>query len=406
MSSTLNLALLKKILTQPTAPFREMHVIKTLTQEFKNFNIPYFQDSVGNIVVGVSSQKEYVKLVQTKSQEPLRIFIAHMDHPGFHGVKWKNQNTLNIKWHGGSPTKHLKNSKVWLANSQKYLGEGLLTKAHLEATKVNISKSIKTGEVKMPAQNIFTKDIFAKSIFAKNIFGGLAFRAPVWTQGKLLYTKGADDLVGSFAITHLALKYLSKKTSMKTPPRFLGLLTRAEEVGFIGAIGHFELGWLKNTKREILCISLETSRALTGAAIGRGPVVRLGDRYTVFNPNYLKTLVDLAKISLGTNFQKKVMDGGTCEGTIATAYGFPAIGISVPLGNYHNQSFEGGIDSRGLCGPAPEFVHLKDVNGLLTLCEDLLKPGIFSKNPWTRSIAKFRRNFKKYTPLLKSAFFS
>ena len=35
------------------------------------------------------------------------------------------------------------------------------------------------------------------------------------------------------------------------------------------------------------------------------------------------------------------MDGGACEATAALASGIPAIGISVPLGNYHNESFEG-----------------------------------------------------------------
>ena len=45
------------------------------------------------------------------------------------------------------------------------------------------------------------------------------------------------------------------------------------------------------------------------------------------------------------------MDGGTCEATTATVYGYPCVGISVPLGNYHNQCFEGGPDSRGPLGP-------------------------------------------------------
>src|SRR5262249_14112773 len=146
------------------------------------------------------------------------------------------------------------------------------------------------------------------------------------------------------------------KSKKKQP--FIGLLTRAEEVGFIGAIGHFELGWVQKALRPVICVSLETSRALPGAEIGKGPVVRLGDRTTVFDSSSLKIFSDLAAKTLPDKHQKRVMDGGTCEATAATVYGLPCVGISIPLGNYHNQSFEGGPDSAGPLGPAPEFVHL------------------------------------------------
>ena len=81
--------LLRSILSQPTAPFRERNVIRTITAEFDKAGVPYFADPIGNIVVGVDSQKSYKKLLATRSpSEPLRVFIAHMDHPGFHGLEW------------------------------------------------------------------------------------------------------------------------------------------------------------------------------------------------------------------------------------------------------------------------------------------------------------------------------
>ena len=61
-------------------------------------------------------------------------------------------------------------------------------------------------------------------------------------------------------------------------------------MGFVGAIAHFELDWRERARRPIVAISLETSRTLPNALIGQGPVVRLGDRRTVFDPGYLHIL--------------------------------------------------------------------------------------------------------------------
>jgi endoglucanase len=74
----------------------------------------------------------------------------------------------------------------------------------------------------------------------------------------------------------------------------------------------------------------------------------------------------------------------------------------VPLGNYHNQSFEGGPDSRGPLGPAPEFVHRGDVEGLLALCHGLMETKLPWANPWETKRQEFRKNLKGYRPLLES----
>jgi endoglucanase len=92
--------LLETILSKPSSPFRETHVIKTITQTLSKHKVPYFLDSDSNIVVGSKDLKSYKKLLSKKSSEPLRVFIAHMDHPGFHGEKWLSPTELEVKWHG------------------------------------------------------------------------------------------------------------------------------------------------------------------------------------------------------------------------------------------------------------------------------------------------------------------
>jgi endoglucanase len=397
--------ILNEILSQPTVPFRESHVIRRIARELDEKGVPYFQDPIGNVVVGAGSQGEYLKLLKKKEAEPLRIFIAHTDHPGFHGVEWTGERELSVKWHGGSPTAHLEGARVWLADESGARGHGHFRRVEMHPS----GKALVAGTIEIDGESPGLNRTHAPK--PAQLFGGFAFREPVWQEGRLLYTKAADDLVGCYAIVRLAVEAFApakggkgkgtRPGGKKPRPPFIGLLTRAEEVGFIGAIGHFELGWFKQAKRELLFVSLETSRQLhPGAEIGKGPVVRLGDRYTVFDAGRLRVFTELAQKALPDAHQRRVMDGGTCEATVAVSYGYPSVGISVPLGNYHNQSFEGGPDSRGPNGPAPEFVSLDDVEGLVTLCGALLAPKLKWSDAFAAKRADFRKSLKTYRKLL------
>jgi endoglucanase len=389
------LALLKAILSQPTAPFREQHVARCVSEHLEKASVPHFYDPAGNLIVGVGSEAAYRSLLRKRDEEPVRVFIAHMDHPGFHGVRWAGPNRLAIKWHGGSPVKHLAGAKAWVANDEGVVAQGRLSKASL----VKKGWAIDTAEVRLPTQ--FSQLFQQKTPAAKSLFGGFSFRSAYWMSGKRLYTRAADDLVGVFCIVSTAIDLFrsSQKGRNKQTP-FIGLLTRAEEVGFVGAVQHFELGWLAAAKRPVVCVSLEASRTLPGARIGKGPVVRLGDRRTVFDSGALKVFSDLAEKVLPQRHQRRVMDGGACEATATTAWGLPTIGITLPLGNYHNQGFEGGMDCPKPEGPAPEFVHLGDINGELRLCRALMRPGLAWSDPWQVTRRRLVKNTRHYSGLV------
>jgi endoglucanase len=378
-----------ELLNQPTAPFREDHVIALVERFLEGAHVPFFRDPVGNVIVGCTSRAQYHRLVREKTAEPLRVFIAHMDHPGFHGVRWISKTRLKVKWHGGSPAKHLDGSRVWLASQSGYCTAGKLGHVQLVKSK----KAMDSAVVQI------TDTMTTPRPKADKLYGGFKFRAPVWRSGMKLYTKAADDLVGVFAVVDTAIWLHTKRRGREAPP-FLGLLTRAEEVGFIGAIGHFELGWLGEARRPLISVSLETSRTLPGAVVGNGPVVRLGDRRTVFHPGYLEVLTGVALKALPKKHQRRIMDGGTCEATAAIAYGLPAIGLSIPLGNYHNEGFEGGPDCRAARGPAPEFVHLDDIDGMRKLCRALMQSGLPWQMPWKRPRQQLRKRLHGYRRLL------
>ncbi len=372
---------LKKILALPTAPFRENAVTAYATEFCGRSRIPCFNDPAGNVIVGAKDRAAYRTIARGTAREPLRLFIAHTDHPGFHGLERLGRNRFKAIWHGGSPVKHLRGARVWIADQAGYQGHGEITSAKIHKAGYAITeltiRAADPGILERPA---------------KSLFGGFGFRAPVWQSGERIYTKAADDLVGVFAILETALAL--KKARSRRP--FLGLLTRGEEVGFVGAVAHFELGWLPPGKKQPMCVSVETSRTLPGAIIGKGPVVRLGDRRTVFDPAGLSVLTELAARLLPGKHQRRIMDGGVCEAAAATAWGLPAIGISVPLGNYHNQGFEGGADCRGPQGPAPEFVHADDVSGLLRLCRGLMEPRLGWDDAWRTTRARLAKNSRRY----------
>ncbi len=405
MLTAQRLSQLKDILRQPAAPFCEQHVARCVSAQLNQAGVPYFEDPFGNLVVGVASEKAYRQLLQRRQNEPVRVFIAHMDHPGFHAVRWLadtrsgdsclDKERLAIKWHGGSPLKHLAGARLWLADETQRL-----TGAKLKA-KLSKPKLLKAGWAIDSAEVVITspRGISLKQQYpgkqVKRLFGSFVFRSDCWISGKRLYTRAADDLVGVFAIVSTAIDLQRKRS--KAP--FIGLLTRAEEVGFVGAVKHFELGWLQTARRPVVCVSLEASRTLPGAIVGKGPVVRLGDRRTTFDSGALQVLSGLAEKVLPGRHQRRLMDGGACEATAATAWGLPTIGITLPLGNYHNQGFEGGMDCPKPEGPAPEFVHLDDIDGELRLCRALLQPGLDWSDPWSRMRLRLLKNTRNYRAL-------
>jgi len=378
-------AFLMRLLSCPTAPFQEELVARLVEERLTRRRIPHFRDPAGNLVVGCDTARAYKQQLGERAREPLRILIAHMDHPGFHGHRWNDRGQLEVRWHGGSPTRFLAGSRVWLTDVEGWRAEGRLMAPTLARGGHYLARAavaLERGRPDRPAAN--------------TIYGGFAFRAPAWRRGRLLYTKAADDLIGVFAIVNTAERLFRRS---RRPP-FVGLLTRAEEVGFVGAIAHLELGWLQSARRPLLAVSLETSRTLPGAQIGKGPVVRLGDRRGPFDPAATQVLTQVARRALPKRHQRRIMDGGSCEASAALAWGLPAIGISVPLGNYHNQGLEGGPDCRGRNGPAPEFVHLDDVDGLLKLCRALVERGLPWHHPWKAQRVQLGLNRRRYRRLL------
>lgn len=175
---------------------------------------------------------------------------------------------------------------------------------------------------------------------------------PFEIKDGIIHSRVCDDLIGCAAIIAMMMELEEDEVEADV----YGLFTRAEEVGFNGAVVMAKDWPLPDGVRFV---SLETSSPRGGAEIGAGPAIRVGDRISVFDDAITAELVDAAaeyKIPV----QRCLLDGGACEATAMNVFGVPAAGISVLLGNYHNVPEK----KKGM---ACEYVSLADSKNLVKL---------------------------------------
>lgn len=173
-----------------------------------------------------------------------------------------------------------------------------------------------------------------------------------------VFSRACDDLIGCATVVTM-FQELERSGAEAS---CYGVFTRAEEVGFVGAI---ELAKSGRLSREVTVISLECSSEKSGMCrMGDGAILRVGDRTSIFDPHVTAMLAELAKRA-EIPVQRCLMSGGTCEATAYQLYDYRCGALCVALGNYHN------------CGPderiEPEFVSLDDVRALTRLCVEIAK---------------------------------
>ncbi len=174
---------------------------------------------------------------------------------------------------------------------------------------------------------------------------------PFELKDGIIRSRVCDDLIGCAAIVALFQELEKADANVNC----YGIFTRAEEVGFVGAV---ELAKKWPLPEGVSFVSLETSAPRGGAEMGKGPVIRVGDRMSVFDDAITAELVD-AGVAGKIPHQRALLDGGSCEATAMNLYGIPAAGISIILGNYHNCPPKKGISE--------EFVSLADTKNLVKL---------------------------------------
>ncbi len=324
--------LLNDMLSIPTAPFAEHRVIDYIERFCsKRKQLKLSRDRAGNVLVHVRVGKRVVK-------RPVCI-TAHLDHPGFVADRMTGKGYLQAFWRGGVPPQYFVGSRV------RFDVNGIWVRGVIRSVNV------------VPRDGQYRVDTAVLQV-PRDIPSGAAgmwdFPDPV-VRGTRIYARGCDDLAGASAML-CSMDELAG--SSKSCDAYF-LFTRAEEVGFIGAIAACRL---KTIPAKCFVVAMETSSERPFAKMGDGPILRVGDKASTFThaaTAYCHRIArELAREDKRFQYQRKLMDGGTCESSAYCTLGYEATGICIALGNYHN------VDStRNKL--APEYIDLDDFDNVV-----------------------------------------
>jgi len=345
------LRLIETLVNLPTAPFVETAVADFIRDFVKaRPALKLKRDRFGNLLV------KYDPARKSKQRGRPLLFAAHMDHPGFIADGMTDDGLLRAQWHGGVRGGYFKGSRVkfWCDDGWR---SGTIVKT--------IANKTKLKDARYP-------DPPPKEVHIK-MRGSVPRGAPgMWglpdarVSGKRLSARVCDDIAGLAAV----LAMLDQLCTQRAKAPAYGFFTRAEEVGFGGALAALDGG---TVPKRALVVVVECSKVIPGVEMGAGPVLRVGDRASVFSPAttaYCQVVADqLVKDKKQFSYQRKLMDGGTCEATPYCVYGYDATCICLPLMNYHNMDTAKGkiapekIDTRDYLNLIDWFVALAQSPG-------------------------------------------
>ncbi len=348
------LRLLQDVLSCPTSPFCERAVIEYVRSWAFRRGVDFAQDAAGNVLLSASSASGGPRAGKAKartSKAPTWVFTAHMDHPGFF-VRRSRGRSVWATFRGGVAKTYFPGSRVRLITPD---AECVATVATVRKSKEFHALDCRLELVGQSVCNVPPGSI--------GMWDVPTFRR---RNGRIT-ARACDDLAGSAAVMAAIEEIISRRPDVKV----MGLLTRAEEVGYVGALAACRLGTIP---AGAWVVGIETSKAQPAAKIGGGAVIRVGDGTRVFNEpltaHISAVAKDLAKRDKDFQFVRQLMPGGTCESTAFCAFGHLAGALAVPLGNYHNQHPRGQI--------AAEFINEGDfdclVNLLVALATDKRNP--------------------------------
>jgi putative aminopeptidase FrvX len=303
----------------PTATGHEYFVRDYLVERLRK--LPHVRlrlDEFGNLIARYQHK--------ARSREPIRL-VAHMDHPGF------AVEGAELHFRGGVEERYFLGEKIIFHGP----GRPRLGSAVIVAT--DFSDGAKRARIAGP--------IPAGATFA-------TWDLPAADCTKSLFLSPACDDLAQVA-TMLAL--LQRLAEADAPGCVEALFTRAEEVGFYGTLAALKS---RQPLEPMVTLSLETSSAQGFARLGDGPVVRVGDRLSIFDSrvtHWLETAFrDLKDCAPRTQWQRLLMGGGACEATVFHRAGFPTGALCVGMNAYHNM---GAGDSL-----RRESISLRDWQGL------------------------------------------
>lgn len=374
---------LKEITSIPTAAGREGLVIQWIRRwTAARRDLTLREVAAGNLIVTRRSNMDRADDPDLPSQSlrqgrrkgknaPLFV-TAHLDHPAFvvRSVH-RGGRMAEMEFRGG-------------VHDPYFLGAGIDVHSATSGRRVATGKVVELDSKAKPFKRILVRlehtaaidpDLPAQSLRQVRRIGIEAGDIGRWrfrpvlrrsvVKNGLLHAPACDDLA-AVAAALAAMDELRRAPGME----HVGLLfTRAEEIGFIGTLAACKA---KSVPRNARLICLENSRSFSESPIGGGPILRVGDKSSVFGPELTNRLADImnehAKANPKFRWQRKLMPGGTCEATAFSAYGWTSTCLCLPLGNYHNMvDIDGVLAGKRPARVGPEIISIDDYLGLIRM---------------------------------------
>lgn len=357
--------LLLEITSLPTAAGREDRVVAWIERwvAARADRLVLARDRVGNLTIAAHGFLEAC----AKGVRPLLV-TAHLDHPAFvvAAVRAKGAKAdrieLDLEFRGGVNDPYFKGAMLEVFDRDAERSHDARI-ASLDAKVDPATKPFKTVVARL-ATPAGRRAAAAGAIAPGSIARWKLPKAEI--RDGLVHTHACDDLA-ALAAALVAFDGISRDPALA---HVALLFTRSEEIGFIGAIGAARDGTVPKGAR-LLC--LENSRSFPhDSPIGAGPIVRVGDRLSVFTPELTNRVGDVAAAHAKANpafrYQRKLMPGGACEATAFASFGIASTCVCLPLGNYHNmQDIDGVAAGAARARIGREFVSVDDFHGLVEL---------------------------------------
>ena len=366
-----SLEILETLCLQPTVSYHEHRVAREIINILVANSMNAQEDRWGNVIARLDGD----------SSIPPLVFVAHMDHPGFEAIESvevnEDEELIVAEPRGGLGFRaYERGTSVHVIGRN---GVGLHGTVESRENLRRMGRFARADRVTVrPDATGFGRKASDLMYPAAVILDLPSFSV----DDEFIRARQLDDLAGCASILS-ALAKTNADGSNRRP--IIGLFTRAEEVGLVGAALAADD---ETFPKDAIIVSVETSLKSETAKQGDGVVIRVGDRMTTFD-HEAEAVLHAASRRIGEydggediKVQRALMGAGGCEASAFKAHGYRVTGTSYPLGAWHNTEDDGSIVS--------EYIHKDDFrSGVALITEAMRDEGEGRHDDSLRYLASF-----------------
>ena len=246
--------LAQRLMRIPASPYHETEVRAEAERICAEHRLPHERDRFGNLLV---------RLTTRRSVPPL-VLAAHLDHPGFEIVRPLGMRRWLARFLGGVPDDHFRAGlplRLMPGSVPATLGQRVGKERQFEV------RGWRAPAVP-PQFAVWELEDFAQ-------------------RDGCIHGRSCDDLIGVATVLGTLIELKRRRCAVSV----IGVISRAEEVGFHGAL---TVAASRRLPQDALIISLETSRELPPVKMGQGVIIRVGDRTSIFDSTATRFLTEVA----------------------------------------------------------------------------------------------------------------